>query len=103
MVAISALLVSSADYLRSVTLQFLFQDLDALRAPRRELLGLGREPAPHLVVPEVVGVLAGRGDVPVRQLLQILLIGAKGPRRRGRDRSEEHTSELQSLRHLVCR
>src|ERR1039458_6596325 len=24
-------------------------------------------------------------------------------RRRGRERSEEHTSELQSLRHLVCR
>src|SRR5258705_9356703 len=30
--------------------------------------------------------------------LDVVLVGA-----RGRDRSEEHTSELQSLRHLVCR
>src|ERR1035441_11083871 len=37
---------------------------------------------------EVCG-LAGRGEAP------------RG--RRGRGRSEEHTSELQSLRHLVCR
>src|SRR5262245_45030265 len=29
--------------------------------------------------------------------------GIAGPRRRGDVRSEEHTSELQSLRHLVCR
>src|SRR5437899_8715580 len=27
----------------------------------------------------------------------------RGPTARSRDRSEEHTSELQSLRHLVCR
>src|SRR5437899_6445515 len=27
----------------------------------------------------------------------------RGPRRADRRRSEEHTSELQSLRHLVCR
>src|SRR5205814_115984 len=33
-----------------------------------------------------------------------LLRTAEGDRRsRGGDRSEEHTSELQSLRHLVCR
>src|ERR1039458_906525 len=32
-----------------------------------------------------------------------LLIYLRHPSRRGDDRSEEHTSELQSLRHLVCR
>src|SRR5262245_62493128 len=32
-----------------------------------------------------------------------LAVGHGGDRGRGRQRSEEHTSELQSLRHLVCR
>src|ERR1035438_10542860 len=31
------------------------------------------------------------------------LVGGQGDRIGNEDRSEEHTSELQSLRHLVCR
>jgi hypothetical protein len=58
---------------------FLSQDLDARRAPRRELFGLRREPALHLVVPEVVGLLA-------RHQLVMCLIGAKRSRRRSRER-----------------
>src|SRR5438045_4916967 len=34
---------------------------------------------------------------------QVKQLGQKQPRGAGADRSEEHTSELQSLRHLVCR
>src|SRR5258705_1172134 len=51
-----------------------------------------------------------RGEIvhPGRQLLQqgdgLVAVGAD-PRQegQGKERSEEHTSELQSLRHLVCR
>src|SRR5439155_26290704 len=49
----------------------------------------------------------GAGD-PQRKALEVLhaveLAGVKAPRRhRGAQRSEEHTSELQSRGHLVCR
>src|SRR5258705_10207522 len=59
------------------------------RARRSEACGHGRsisEPAP-----------AAGGPDPAREI--------RAPPRYGRDtrRSEEHTSELQSLRHLVCR
>src|SRR5258705_10162018 len=39
--------------------------------------------------------LGQRGEAVARERLHLL--------ERGRQRSEEHTSELQSLRHLVCR
>src|ERR1035438_10715273 len=47
-------------------------------------------------VPEGEGELLGVGNVPVDLAHKVLLPGMAY-------RSEEHTSELQSLRHLVCR
>src|SRR5690625_6591291 len=45
----------------------------------------------------VVGVVVGRGGAPERRR------AVAGSARTGGDRSEEHTSELQSRGHLVCR
>src|ERR1035438_10586403 len=42
-------------------------------------------------------------DWPTDRESRMLKDGASFRHRRARDRSEEHTSELQSLRHLVCR
>src|SRR5438045_4564908 len=41
----------------------------------------------------------------IRQIPEVFVSGSRDHRRgrTGRGRSEEHTSELQSLRHLVCR
>src|SRR5258705_6002244 len=49
--------------------------------------------------------LAGRRPGPQLDAARMRLQGILHAQRHGRDdgRSEEHTSELQSLRHLVCR
>src|SRR5258705_1850753 len=63
------------------------EELPELRAPRNDRHG------------QEDGLLAGPA------LVQIHPERQRSPLRRGRGlvRSEEHTSELQSLRHLVCR
>src|SRR5205814_7297478 len=48
-------------------------------------------------------VSAKPGDVLHQTLNLAKLLAALGGRRKFGQRSEEHTSELQSLRHLVCR
>src|SRR5205814_9036661 len=52
--------------------------------------------------PPHVQLLSGRGQEGGGDL-SILRCGHHGVRSRSGARSEEHTSELQSLRHLVCR
>src|SRR5262249_61151307 len=61
---------------------------DLQRAPARGLEGRG--PAP-------------RGAHPPRRSEHVHPPQRRPPRPRGRPRSEEHTSELQSLTNLVCR
>src|ERR1035441_5849256 len=74
-------------------------------------LGRGRHsvPAP---LPPMEGPMLGGGPTPAETTLPLALSWpappARGPRPPritppGPPRSEEHTSELQSLRHLVCR
>src|SRR5262245_56703358 len=50
------------------------------------------------IVPEAAAVAAIPADAP-----GVSILSAAAVARRRRERSEEHTSELQSLRHLVCR
>src|SRR5205814_3357150 len=89
------------------------------RAVEREAPGREARLEPGLVVPEVVGLEggdAGRSDAEAGEILAAA--GRRRARRQGdvvaalaealgrpgvEQRSEEHTSELQSLRHLVCR
>src|SRR5437899_9504063 len=44
-----------------------------------------------------------RSGAPARRAPPPVVLSCHGPRRPAAGRSEEHTSELQSLRHLVCR
>src|SRR5687767_15249552 len=82
-----------------------------LRRPPRSTLfpytTLFRSHAPSRLVRtrrrgEPAGLLSGDGWQPVIQLLVELLKRPLQPRRHA-GRSEEHTSELQSLAYLVCR
>src|SRR5438045_4373504 len=68
--------------------------------------------AVRLELPALAGRGAGAGAAPLRLGGRVPPGGLRGGRRGadgplrpppGRARSEEHTSELQSLRHLVCR
>src|SRR5262245_64149056 len=52
---------------------------------------------PDAAIPEAAAALAAAGTLR-REAVVLHTAGAVGPAR-----SEEHTSELQSLRHLVCR
>src|SRR5205814_9156166 len=84
---------------------------DLLRGPRAERL-----PRENLVLAELLALprpCTLRPD-PKRPPIQLphcvemtaverQYVAAAVPRRQDDDRSEEHTSELQSLRHLVCR
>src|SRR5205814_10132906 len=73
-------------------------DLDPLLPPPRNLPGLDLpHPRGYRLAHRARGPGAGHGD-PRSALARS---GGRAPPRRGR--SEEHTSELQSLRHLVCR
>src|SRR2546425_8707331 len=64
----------------------LFPYTTLFRSPSRELRGTGIEAAHH-----------------ERERIPDAVQPPQGRRRRGRGRSEEHTSELQSLAYLVCR
>src|ERR1035438_10629485 len=71
------------------------------------LVDRGNEPGCGHVCAEVDDAESGRLPHDNHQVLadvvQVSLDRADHGRVLGRDRSEEHTSELQSLRHLVCR
>src|ERR1035438_8905785 len=90
------------------------EELDKIVGPRFPMIPEDVPPDIRMSVDDwVANPLAGRPNWPGRRRW------ARGPRRAGRarrcasrparrpcaepDRSEEHTSELQSLRHLVCR
>src|ERR1039458_10719141 len=65
---------------------------------RRSLSGFGRRLAFGSIAPFVQAeITSGLGDITAGMATPTL------GRRVGGKRSEEHTSELQSLRHLVCR
>src|SRR2546422_2571156 len=64
--------------------------------PRRQLRGVVALQTPG----EIVEVDHGPGVPDARQIRMPV---GQARRRRGRERSEEHTSELQSRLHLVCR
>src|SRR5205814_3598510 len=66
----------------------------------RHRLGRGGGPGDRLGVRRLVQPGGGRRG-PLRHLVEHLLVGAQP--RLELVKSEEHTSELQSLRHLVCR
>src|SRR5205814_5991120 len=66
------------------------------------------EPAQYVYVEPVDRVVVVTREVLVARGYQVYRVEDDGPTRviwarRGDERSEEHTSELQSLRHLVCR
>src|SRR5262245_63229993 len=65
------------------------------------LLGLPRDHSPAPGRRERDGGRRAHGDLPVEEPRGGARAG--GPCAQCRPRSEEHTSELQSLRHLVCR
>ena len=60
----------------------------------------------HLVKAHIIALLAALISVPVPLLMPLLvdevLLDKPGRLVAAMNRSEEHTSELQSLRHLVC-
>src|SRR5687768_18363671 len=62
-----------------------------------------RADVPNLVGMQYVNVLVGRPgeDIPASELVGASVVD--GARHEVVDRSEEHTSELQSRLHLVCR
>src|SRR5262245_63956145 len=66
-----------------------------LRLPRRQFLQLG---GAAMAAPALVCAAAAQ-TYPSRPITMIVPFPPGG----NVDRSEEHTSELQSLRHLVCR
>src|SRR5687767_15569747 len=58
----------------------------------------------YVIREEETGLLRPRGDAPAfRDAVIALLRDREKARRIGHARSEEHTSELQSLAYLVCR
>src|SRR5262245_38787330 len=86
--------------------QVLFKERDITKWPSNRIVSLGlglvpqgRRVFPSLTVDENLSVAANRNGGPWTSERVMELF----PRLRERRRSEEHTSELQSLRHLVCR
>src|SRR5262245_7187212 len=59
---------------------------------------------PNLTGGETIDLLTRlRGGVDPKRRAELIERFNLDPRKKARSRSEEHTSELQSLRHLVCR
>src|SRR5258705_7305329 len=63
--------------------------------------------SPGTISPIPTAMMADRCAFEVKIILQefdgLCVYLVSGPRMKFNERSEEHTSELQSLRHLVCR
>src|SRR2546425_11858983 len=76
--------------------------VDVVRAHEADHPAVGRELGEHLVA----GLLAHGSEALRREVPDVVrALGVLAPhaRRVSKDRSEEHTSELQSLAYLVCR
>src|SRR5262245_65318847 len=89
-------------------LSLLGKDIGYLAPFRRALAGLGyvpqeREIFPSLTLRENLEVAVRPGRWTIDEVFALFPKLATRQANRGNQRSEEHTSELQSLRHLVCR